>query len=185
MLGIPSHLSELSPTPVVIQHQLDTMVETCELSLRQLHGVKTPLLGRKVHHLLLAAMQDQRSSQAPQLLQLTGAGRLPAFAGSTLPPVPLAIPLFELALIPSNRMIHRRQQGIQLGRATVLHRGSREHPDRPQTGMTGQTQQGGRALRLKRLGVVRFIHHQERSRWWQGVGKPSPTHQLKLNPKGL
>ena len=51
--------------------------------------------------------------------------------------------------------------------------------------MTGQTQQGSRALRLKRLGVVRFIHHQERPRWWQGVGKPSPTHQLKLNPKGL
>ena len=99
--------------------------------------------------------------------------------------MPLAIPLFELALIPSNRMIHGRQQGIQLGRATVLHRGSREHPDRPQTGMTRQPQQGSRALCLKGLGVMRFIHDQQRSRRREGVGQPSPTHQLKLNPKGL
>ena len=51
--------------------------------------------------------------------------------------------------------------------------------------MTGQTQQGSRALRLKRLGVMRFIHHQQRSRRRKGVGQPSPAHQLKLNPKGL
>ena len=51
--------------------------------------------------------------------------------------------------------------------------------------MTGQAQQGSRALRLKRLGVMRFIHHQQRSGRRQGVGQASPTRQGKINPKGL
>ena len=65
------------------------------------------------------------------------------------------------ALIPRKRVVHGREQWEQLGRTAVLHRRTGEQPNRPETGMTGQSQQARRASSLKRLGEMGLIHHQE------------------------
>ena len=91
----------------------------------------TPLLGRELQHLSLAAMENQWSCETAQFFELGGTTGLPTPFPPLLSPLLLAIALLNLALIPGNRMVHRRQQGIELSRTTVFHRCTREHPDRP------------------------------------------------------
>ena len=101
--------------------------------------------------------------------------------------MPLAIALLIKPLIPSDRMVDRCKQREQLIRTTILHRCAREHPDRSETGMPGQSQQCRRASSPKRLSEVSLIDDEKGSRWRQFLRQPGPAHQLqlKINPLGL
>ena len=125
-------------------------------------------------------MKDQRSCETAQLVELRGATGLPSLLPPFLAPMPLAIALLKLTLIPGNGMVHRRQQGIQLGGTTVFHRRACEHPDRPQPGMTRQPQQSRRAVRLQGLSEMCLIHHQQCSRRWKLCRQARPTDQGRL-----
>ena len=143
--GIGSHLPQGSPATVILKDEIHPVIKPQGFGLRQHNRLLATSFGRKGQHLRLASMQDQRSGQTPKFLQLRSPAGLPLAPPLPFSPVPLAIALLIQPLIPSDRMVDRRQQGKQLIWTTILHRCTREHPDRSETGMPGQSQQCRRA----------------------------------------
>ena len=138
--SIRTHQSLRHPLAIVIDHQPKAVIKTLQLLTDESDLFKRPSLGGEVQNLLLAAMQNKRSGQTSQLVQSAGSCGLPTLPSALLTKMPLTKQFLIGVLIPSNGMIHRGQQGIQLIRPTVLHRCASEHPNGSQAGVPCKAQ---------------------------------------------
>ena len=177
--GIGSHLPQGSPATVILKDEIHPVIKPQGFGLCQHNRLLATSFRRKGQHLRLASMQDQRSGQTPEFLELRRTAGLPLASSVTFTPMPLAVALLILPLVPCDRMVDRRQQWKQLIRTTILHRSAGEHPDRPESRMSSQSQQRRRARGSQRLSEVSLVDHQKCSRGWKLCRQPGPAHQLK------
>ena len=101
-----------------------------------------------------------------------------------LAPMAQAVTLLKGPLVEGQGMADGGEQGEQLGRAAVLHRGAREQPGGPQARVAAQPQKGARALAAEVLGVVGLIGDQHRAGLGEVGGELGPAQQLQPQLQG-
>ena len=110
-LGIAAHLTEGSPTAIVVDLDLQPVLKAAGRRLIQLNWPQLAQLGGQVEAILLTAMQHQGPHQPLQVFQMAGPVRLPEAPSALLAPMALAEEFLKGPLVAGEGVADRRQQG--------------------------------------------------------------------------